>query len=147
MAHRLIMSEFTLQYGVLGVRHLYKAMNYAHELAIQGATGGTYSKGNLARSIYKSGPRVEGLKVTARIGSNASYARYVERGTRHHEIIPRGVPHQMLHFFWLRRGKFVRLRHVNHPGMAGKHFLLRSLIVTATRYNLKIDVASLLGGL
>ena len=120
-------------------------------------TEGPYSKGNLARTIRKSGPRVVGTTVVGSIGSRASYAAAVERGAVVHEIFPRGAPHvyrwsryakaPKLKFVW--RGHTVYMNQIpgspntigrSHPGQSGKHFLADALIGVAARHNLRVII-------
>lgn len=163
MSHVFHELQFRLQYTGLSVRYLRKPLDYCQDLARQGASGGRYSTGRLAESIYKRGPRIEGLRIVGEVGSRLSYARYVERGTKIHHIFPKGMPHtfrfgdkrpRQLKFFW--HGRVVYTPHVpmgpgtmftSHPGMRGKHFLLRAITATSLRYRMKLDVAGLIRGL
>lgn len=120
------------------------------------ASGGEYSTGRLASSIYKSGPQVLGTMVRGSVGSRLGYAAVVEKGARIHNIFPKGAPHiyrfgakrrPMLRFVW--HGHVVYMNQVpggpgtvgrSHPGMRGKHWLSKSLVSVALRNNFKVVV-------
>lgn len=122
------------------------------------AAVGQYVRGNLARSIYRSGPFVLGYSASGSVGSRLSYAVIVEKGAKIHNIFPKGVSHYRfgpvrrpaLKFVW--RG---RVRYFNqipgapstigrsHPGQPGKHYLGRALVSVAARYNLRVIVRDL----
>lgn len=163
MSHVFHELQFRLQYTAATLRYLRKPLDYCQEKARQGASGGPYSTGHLAESIYKHGPTIQGLRVFGTVGTRLSYAKYVERGTRVHRIFPKGEPHvfrfgskapRQLKFIW--HGRVVYTPHVpmgpgkiaiSHPGMKGKHFLLKAITDTSFRYKMKLDVAALIRGL
>lgn len=123
------------------------------------AAGGIYSKGRLAKSVYKSGPLVLGRTIHGSVGSRLSYASIVEKGARVHNIFPKGAPHiyrfgrkrrPMLKFIW--RGHMVYMNQIpggpgtigrSHPGQRGKHWLSRALISVAHRHNVRVIVYEL----
>jgi hypothetical protein len=126
----------------------------------ENATGGPYSRGTLANSVYKQGPIVVGKTVTGTVGARAAHARWVETGTDVHDIFPKGAPHRyrfgwprsrpMLRFVW--RGRLVYMHQVpgsaakigiSHPGQAGKHFLAKALVGVAARNGFRVIVYDL----
>lgn len=155
--------------GFMGIR-VGQIIDDIHDLAVRGATGGPYSKGALAGSIYKTKPFPIGWKVRGRVGSPLSYAASVEGGAEIHNIFPKGAAHtlrfgrvertgrklqfglgtgtrRMLAFYW--RGSFIVTPHVpmsprtvglSHPGQRGKRFLLNALLEAAAKWQMKIDV-------
>jgi hypothetical protein len=89
-------------------------------------TGINYGKGNLAKSVDF---KVYGLgidEVEGHIFVKPAYARYVIHGTAPHIIKPK-KPGGMLRFYWVRKGKYMVLPHVNHPGTAANDFMNRGL--------------------
>lgn len=153
---RVHQARLTLQSTRIASRALRRALDDVHDIATRGASGGSYSTGRLARSIYKRGPIPEGTRVVGSVGSTLSYARIVERGARVHSIFPKGMPHiyrfgdrrpRQLKFTW--RGRVVYTPHVpmspstiglSHPGQTGKHFLLKALIQTAAKRRMRITI-------
>jgi hypothetical protein len=132
-----------------------RALRAVQEEARANASTGEYSKGNLARSIYRSGPLVLGYSASGSVGSRLSYARSVEKGARVHDIFPKGVAiyrfgkvtRPALKFQW--RGRTVYFNQIpgapgtigrSHPGQRGKHYLARALVSVAARYNLRVIV-------
>lgn len=120
---------------------------------------GEYSKGHLAKSVYKSGPMTVARTVHGSVGSRLTYAAAVEKGARIHNIFPKGAPHiyrfgrkrrPMLKFLW--RGHFVYMNQIpggpgtvgrSHPGQRGKHWLARAIVSVARRHNLRVIVYEL----
>ena len=98
------------------------------------AASGEYWTGKLAASIQRKGPRVEGNKVVVSIGSRLKYAASAEAGARTHPIFPRGDYN--LHFFWKKRGEWVSLPSVNHPGQRGKRFLRDPMKRAAVKFGM-----------
>lgn len=155
--------EFTAQYTAITARWLRKPMDDAQSLARRYASEGMYSKGRLAESIYSRGPYIEGLRVYGTIGTSLSYARYVENGALPHPIFPKGEPPifrfgskrpKQLKFVW--RGRTVYTPHVpmspatigiSHPGMRGKHFLLRAITDVSIRYHMRLSAQTLMQAL
>lgn len=149
-------AKLRIQSNAMAARYLRRVIDDIHDKAVRGATGGPYSTGRLAASIYKQGPTILGFRVTGEVGSNAPHAAIVERGARIHSIFPKTAPRvwrfgdkrrPQLKFEW--RGKVVYTPHVpmspttigrSHPGQTGKHFLLKAMTRAAIRYRLKIRV-------
>lgn len=120
------------------------------------AAGGQYSKGTLARSVYKDGPTVVGTTIHGSVGSRSLHARVVESGASVHNIFPKGAPHfyrfgakrrPMLKFIW--HGRVVYMNQIpggrgtvgrSHPGMRGKHWLSRALVSVALANNLRVII-------
>ncbi len=123
------------------------------------AAGGVYSRGRLAESIYRSGPRALGSTVVGSVGSRLPYAASVEGGASVHPIFPIGAPHTyrfgakrrpMLKFTW--RGRTVYMNQIpggpgtvgrSHPGQRGKHFLTNALVGVALRHGLRVVIYDL----
>ena len=61
--------------------------------------------------------------IECQVGTNVEYAIMVHEGTRAHTIVPRSA--RMLRFE--SRGGVVFARRVNHPGTAGRPFLVQAL--------------------
>jgi hypothetical protein len=156
---------------------VYRAQLHVHTMAIamrvgekvltqlefetrENATGGAYSKGTLANSVYKEGPIPVGTRVTGRVGARAQHARWVEYGTDIHDIFPKAAAHvyrfgwprhrPMLRFVW--RGRIVFMHQIpggpgriglSHPGQAGKHFLGKALVSVAARNGFRVIVYDL----
>lgn len=141
--------------AAIGYGECRKVMRFVQLRAKRGATGGTYSTGKLAASIYSAGPYilptpVDGSIVQGFIGSLLDYAASVEYGAEIHSIFPKGMPHiyrfgskapRQLRFFW--RGRLVYTPHVpmsprtigrSHPGQRGKYFLRKAMLMGAARY-------------
>lgn len=134
-------------------RRADKVLDAMQDQARENALLGPYSKGNLARTIYRSGPFVVGFTASGTVGSRASYARAVEKGARVHNIFPKGqtvyrfgrVERPALKFQW--HGRTVYFNQIpggpgtigrSHPGQRGKHYLARALVSVAARYNLRV---------
>lgn len=143
------------QTGKISQRQANKVLKALEDAARVNASTGEYSKGRLARSIYRSNPVVYGYNATGSVGSRLSYARAVEKGARVHDIFPRGVSvyrfgkvqRPALKFQW--KGRTVYFNQIpgarstigrSHPGQQGKHFLGKALLSVAARYNLRIIV-------
>jgi len=136
-------------------RQADKVMDAVQDEARVNASLGPYSKGNLARSIYTSGPFVVGYTASGTVGSRLSYAVAVEKGARIHNIFPKGVGHYRfgrvtrpaLKFQWHGRTVFfnqipgaVSTIGRSHPGQSGKHYMARALVSVAARYNLRVII-------
>jgi hypothetical protein len=124
--------------------------------AKENATGGPYSRGALAASIYKHGPIAAGTTVTGTVGSRLDYANIVEVGAKIHDIFPKGAPHvyrfgrhrrPMLRFVW--RGKLVYMHQIpgsptkiglSHPGQRGKHYIAKALVGVAARNGFRVAI-------
>jgi hypothetical protein len=136
-------------------RQADKVLKSVQEEARENALVGEYSKGNLAKTIYRSGPFVRGYSASGTVGSRASYAKAVEKGARVHDIFPKGmtvyrfgkVKAPALKFQW--RGRTVYFNQIpgvrgtvfkSHPGQKGKHYLSRALMSVAARYNLRVTI-------
>jgi hypothetical protein len=137
-------------------RQADKVLKAAQEEARENALVGEYSKGNLAKTIYRSGPFVRGYSASGTVGSRAPYAKAVEKGARVHNIFPKGAPKRYrfgrveapaLKFVW--RGRTVYFNQIpgargtvgrSHPGQKGKHYLSRALVSVAARYNLRVII-------
>lgn len=78
------------------------------------------------------------LRVTARVGSNVSYAHLIHVGAREHVILPRRS--RKLKFFWRRIGRWVTLARVNHPGFEGTAYLTRPLLVYGTAAGFRVTI-------
>lgn len=141
--------------AAIGYGECRKVMRFVHLRAVRGASGGQYSRGTLAGSIYAAGPYIiptaaDGSIVQGFIGSPLDYAASVEYGAEIHPIFPKGMPHvyrfgskapRQLKFFW--RGRVVYTPHVpmspgtigrSHPGQRGKYFLRKAMLAGAARY-------------
>lgn len=151
-------------------RRMRRIIDDIHNVAVRGATGGRYSKGALAESIYKRVTPPLAYHQQGEVGSNLPYAASVERGAAIHNIFPKAGPktlvfgrvtrfgnrvqfgigtgrRRFLRFYW--RGSYIITPHVpmspktiglSHPGQRGKHFLLKALIRAAAKYNMKISI-------
>lgn len=130
-----------------------RALKALQDEARANAAVGQYARGNLARSIYVSGPFVIGYNATGTVGSRLSYAKIVERGAKIHPIFPKGiriyrfgkVTRPALKFQW--RGRTAYFNQIpgarstigrSHPGQPGKHYIGRALLSVAARYNLRV---------
>lgn len=161
MAYRVEVhtGRLRIQTSALMARRLNSVIGYVHRHAVMAASGGPYSTGRLASSIYRSGPYIQGWKSSGIVGSHLWYARIVESGAEVHNIFPRGAPRvyrfsgparrrrPQLRFVW--RGRTVFTPHVpmapstvgrSHPGQQGKHFMLKSLTKAAVRFHMKLIV-------
>lgn len=154
--HVVFQTQLMRQTGRISQRQADKVMKDMQRVARLNASGGEYSRGNLARSIFRSGPLILGYSANGTVGSRLKYAKIVEKGAKVHDIFPKGAPHvyrfhgnrrPMLKFVW--RG---RVRYFNqipggpgtigrsHPGMRGKHYLARAMVRVAARYRLRVVV-------
>lgn len=140
-------------------RYANKILDEMQDAARANAFGGEYSSGRLAASVYKNGPFPQGTTITGSVGSRLSYASYVEKGARVHNIFPKGAPkvyrfgakrRPMLKFTW--RGRTVYMNQIpggpgtigrSHPGMKGKHWLARAIVTVAARHRLRVIVYDL----
>lgn len=158
MAYRVDMHQAVARLQTLRItsRYMQRVLDDLHDGATRGASGGQYSNGHLASTIFKRGPVPAGLSVTGTVGSDLHYARFVERGARVHNIFPKNAAGAwrfgdrrapQLKFRW--RGRVVYTPHVpmspgtiglSHPGQTGRHFLLKAVIKTATKYRLRYVV-------
>jgi hypothetical protein len=81
--------------------------------------------GNLGRSIGVDPMTSTGAySMTGSVfagGREAPYAIPVHEGSRPHKIIARRAP--MLSFYWVKVGRHVKFRSVNHPGTKPRPFL------------------------
>lgn len=136
-------------------RRADKVLKAMQDQARVNASIGPYSKGNLARTIYRSGPFITGFTASGTVGSRAAYAVAVEKGARVHNIFPKGVTmyrfgrvkRPALKFQW--HGRTVYFNQIpgarstigrSHPGQRGKHYLSRALVSVAARYNLRVII-------
>lgn len=125
------------------VREVVRSVEIAAKIAT--STGPySYTK-ELALSI-KSKIFVARTVVHGEVGSNVDYAKIVHNGAEPHIIRPRAINIGRglyrggghLHFFWRKRGQWVTLRKVNHPGQHGKFYLTRPLEVAGRRYGFRV---------
>ncbi len=79
-------------------------------------------KHSINTRIEGSGTRLIGV-----VEATAPYARYVHEGTGPHPINPRR-PAYALAFWWEKKGDFVVLPSVNHPGTRPQPFLRDALV-------------------
>lgn len=153
---RVYRGVIMLESSRISTRFLRKATDHMFEVAVRGATGGPYSTGDLVRKMYKEEPVPTGWVTRASVGNKSSHAKVVEEGARVHSIFPIGMPHvyrfgsrrpRQLKFSW--RGRIVYTPHVpmgpgtigrSHPGMTGKHYMLKALLSTAARYRMKPQI-------
>lgn len=118
-------------------------------VAIRNLSNSRYSRGVLRLSMYgKVSSTPTGYE--GRVGSNLKYAASVEHGAARHIIRPRAISYGgglygggplrggHLHFFWIKRGYWVRTRSVRHPGQRGKHFIGNALLSVAKRRNFAV---------
>ena len=105
--------------------------------------GGPYTQGNLARSIKIDGPFLDGHGARGSVGSDLPYADAVERGAglwgpsmSKFLIVPYRT--RLLHFYWRRLGRQVKLPYVNHPGQRPKKYLERAAKEIGRRHNMII---------
>lgn len=154
--HVVYQAQLREQTGKITRREADKTLTEMQRVARLNATGGKYSTGRLAASIYKSGPLIVGYTAHGSVGSRLDYAKVVEGGARIHEIFPKGAPHiyrfgaprrPMLRFVW--RGRIRYFHQIpggpntigrSHPGMKGKHFLVRAMLRVAARGRLRVVV-------
>jgi hypothetical protein len=161
MAYRTVVYRAQLRVDTIAIatRVTTKVLAQLEFETRQNATGGPYSHGHLAASVYKEGPTVLGTKVVGKVGARASYARIVETGARVHDIFPKGAPHAyrfgrarrpMLRFVW--RGRLVYMHQIpggpgriglSHPGQSGKHFLAKALVGVAARNGFRVIIYDL----
>jgi hypothetical protein len=149
--------QLTAQTTQMARRFADIVLTEAQEAAKINAATGPYSKGELARSIHKSGPRIIGKTIHGSIGSRLVYAASVEKGAVVHNIFPKGAPHvyrwgqwhraPKLKFIW--RGRVVYMNQIpgapttvgrSHPGQQGKHYLANALLGVAARHNLQVII-------
>lgn len=153
---RVYQIQLRLQSVRMARRVADRVLTEAQIQAKANALIGKYSKGRLARSIYKSGPMVIGGTVHGSIGSRLGYAAIVEHGAKVHNIFPKGAPHvyrfgakrrPMLKFIW--RGRIVYMNQIpggpgtvgrSHPGQKGKHYIARALVGVALRHHLRVVI-------
>lgn len=153
--YQIYQAQLMAQTARITRRQADKVLKAMQEEARIKASTGEYSRGNLVRSIYRSGPFVVGYNATGTVGSRLKYARAVERGARVHDIFPKGVgtyrfgkvQRPALKFQW--RGRTVYFNQIpgarstigrSHPGQRGKHYLAKSLVSVAARYNLRVII-------
>jgi hypothetical protein len=94
-------------------------------------TGIYYGKGTTESTI---GAKVvaDGVsEIEGRVWAMPHYVKFVIHGTAPHLILPK-KPGGRLKFFWARKGKFMSLPHVNHPGTMANDFLTRGLRIGFT---------------
>jgi hypothetical protein len=156
--YQVFQVELRKQTARISRRQADKALDAMQAEARANASLGEYSRGNLARSIYRSGPFVRGYSASGTVGSRLSYAVIVEKGARVHPIFPKGmtvyrfgkVTRPALKFQW--RGRTAYFNQIpgarstigrSHPGQPGKHYLARALVSVAARYNLRVIVRDL----
>jgi hypothetical protein len=101
----------------------------------------------LANSIFGNvRPTTDGWRGV--VGSYKSYAMSVESGASPHIIRPRAASYGgglygrggYLRFFWVKRGRWVRMKMVNHPGQKGKHYLRNALISVGRRRGFRVII-------
>lgn len=153
--YQVFEAQLLKQTGRITRRQAEKVLKEVQEEARENARGGEYSKGNLAKTIYRSGPFVRGYNASGSVGSRAKYAKAVEGGARVHDIFPKGqtlyrfgkVKAPALKFQW--RGRTVYFNQIpgaegtigrSHPGQKGKHYLARALVSVAARHNLRVII-------
>lgn len=86
---------------------------------------------HLNRSIRSTVRITSTTHVQADIGSLLDHALVAHEGARPHLIFPRS-PGGRLRFFWEKRGRWVSLPRVNHPGMDGVPYLTTPLVLIGT---------------
>lgn len=92
-----------------------------HELAQFKHRRGSTKRGARAKIIrLKSGRRIRIYNV-AKTKSGAPLATFLELGTRPHII--RAKRGRALRFFWVRMGRMMTVRQVNHPGTRAYRFI------------------------
>jgi hypothetical protein len=96
------------------------------------AAQGDYSTGRLAASV-RSEVTKGFWRVNGRLGSDLPHARWADKGTDAHIILPHGD--YPLRFFWRRTGRIEHFNKVTHPGYRGKGWLTTSVRETAHRRN------------
>lgn len=104
----------------------------AVEHIVEGAKG--YGKGVLETSISHSVTPAGARNLVSHVTSSDPNAMFVHQGVRPHRINPT-VPLRRtvdgatggLVFYWRRKGRVVRVPHVNHPGYEGNPFLTKAL--------------------
>lgn len=77
--------------------------------------------GDLKRSIEFFGGEWHDDTYVIEVGSDLEYARYVELDTKPHPITADKAP--FLHFYWDKKGTWMKTYAVQHPGTRGQHFL------------------------
>lgn len=83
---------------------------------------------------FASGGTIRGI-----VRCDSSIATIEDGGHRPHSIGQRpGGP--LLTFFWEKKGHWVSLKHVNHPGAKGSRFLTGSLVDAATQRGLPFKI-------
>lgn len=139
--------NFTLYKATVGERIIRLAVAECRITARRNVLWGPFTRGRLADSIYGTVRRTANGYL-GRVGSNLRYASSVEDGAERHIIRARALglggglyqSGQRLHFFWVKRGYWVRTRKVNHPGQRGKHYLRNALLRTARRRGFRVVI-------
>lgn len=126
--------EFRSWGGVVG-RYMIGVVNRGTALAKASApgpakpprnrTGINYSTGRLETQILPGRGRWM-TELEGRVIALPKYSLFVHEGTKPHAIYPK-KPGGHLAFYWHKVGRFVVLRHVNHPGTAPIPFLSENL--------------------
>lgn len=138
---RLVLNQgqvrgLSLKLATDSVRSTTAAVN---RQARRNAPGGVYSTGNLKRSINWS-VRTGATSATGRSGSDLNYAIFPERGASAHQIDARR--REFLSFYWRRVGRWVKFKHVSHPGQAAQNYMTRALLDIAPQRGYKVVIYS-----
>jgi hypothetical protein len=94
-------------------------------------TGIFYGTGQTERTIG-SNLDADGVgEIEGHVFAKPDYVTFIIHGTAPHIIRPHKHGGK-LRFFWVRKGKFVALPYVNHPGTIANDFLARGLRIGFT---------------
>jgi hypothetical protein len=85
---------------------------------------------HLNRSINSTVRITSPTKVVGHVGSELNHALVHHEGARPHIIVPRGG--NRLRFFWEKRGRWVSMTRVRHPGHDSNPYLTLPLLIIGT---------------
>ncbi|HEY7033107.1 MAG TPA: HK97 gp10 family phage protein [Thermomicrobiales bacterium] len=94
-----------------------------------------YATGRLEDSIHFDVVANGAEEVTGIVGVGEEHAKYVIHGTVPHVIKPKTK--KVLYFFWHKKGRFVALKHVNHPGTMANDFMTRGFIAGSALFGIR----------
>jgi hypothetical protein len=128
----------------LAFRHTRTTCNQiaraARRIAPENTTGWRRPGPHLNRTITAT-TRITGpTQIRGDVGSELRHALVAHNGARPHPIFPRSSG-GTLRFFWSRKGRWVRLSGVNHPGMDGVPYLTTPLLFIGTARGYKIIIS------
>lgn len=93
------------------------------------------------RTSIQQTTRITGpTSITGRVGSELDHALVHHEGARPHTIVPRAGGGR-LRFFWEKRGRWVSLPRVSHPGHGPNPYLTLPLLVIGTERDFIVIIA------